>query len=293
MPPPSPADHRAPSLVGLGRWTEVHTVTNLQAVFDVPDHGEWQALREAGCARFVYLAAPRFLGRAPDDGVQPPIVRAACWVNSAYLMAMNIVRAFGLYGWLARMRGLESGGAWEDLPIHEGRSDDGSRDPTASCEVSIGYASEAELASQGLMPVLHPPLSNLTAFVGARSLHRPSRDGDVEQQIEADLGGRLSWLLCGCRFARALERIAALRGENNADAERRLLYWMLDYVDGDPASSSESTQARRPLASADLSGLEMREGSRVSAAALEVRPNRQFNGAHPTLRFRVEWLREF
>ena len=39
------------------------------------------------------------------------------WCNSAYAMGVNITRALKQYGWCARIRGVESGGAAEDLPV--------------------------------------------------------------------------------------------------------------------------------------------------------------------------------
>ncbi len=50
------------------------------------------------------------------------------WANAAYAMAVNINRSFKLYGWCSSIRGVESGGAVEGLPVHTFPSDDGGVD---------------------------------------------------------------------------------------------------------------------------------------------------------------------
>jgi len=69
---------------------------------------------------------PRFLSRLPYGAKTAPVEEFAfeedvehadhnkyTWTNSAYAMAVNINRAFKLYGWCSRIRGIESGGAVE------------------------------------------------------------------------------------------------------------------------------------------------------------------------------------
>ena len=74
---------------------------------------------------------PRFLARLPWGIRKQPVegfdfeedTGAAdhsrySWANAAYAMAANVTRAFKEYGWCSRIRGIESGGAVEGLPVH-------------------------------------------------------------------------------------------------------------------------------------------------------------------------------
>ena len=291
----------ASSVVGLSAWDELHGIADVAAAFESPAHAGWNELRLASCSRFIYLAMPRFLVRPLHDERLGPAglhfvealsdTAAACWANSAWLMAENVVRSFSMYGWFARIRGLESGGSVDDLPTHRMRADDGSWDLASPCEVALGYAMESRLALNGLMPLLHVPGSDVACFIGARSLHRPSAEGEADARTDADLGSRLSWLLCGCRCARYLERIAAMRDCDDEDTERWLQRWVMNYVDGDPEGSSASTQAYHPFASAWVNLLAALPGAKVRTAELLVQPHHQFNGGRPRLTFRIEWAR--
>ena len=68
------------------------------------------------------------------------------WSNAAYAMGVNITRAFKLYGWCARIRGLESGGIVEGLPVHTFPTDDGGVDMKCPTEIAITDRRESELA---------------------------------------------------------------------------------------------------------------------------------------------------
>jgi type VI secretion system protein ImpC len=48
---------------------------------------------------------------------------AYLWGNAAYALAANVNKAFALYGWCASIRGVESGGLVEGLPVHNFRTE--------------------------------------------------------------------------------------------------------------------------------------------------------------------------
>lgn len=92
------------------------------------------------------------------------------WANAAYAMATNINRSFKEYGWCTSIRGVESGGAVENLPCHTFPSDDGGVDMKCPTEIAISDRREAELAKNGFMPLIHRKNSDFAAFIGAQSL---------------------------------------------------------------------------------------------------------------------------
>ena len=124
---------------------------------------------------------PRFLSRLPYGAKTSPVDEFAfeedtegadhnkyIWSNSAYAMGTNITRAFKLYGWCAQIRGAESGGMVEGLPVHTFPTDDGGVDMKCPTEIAITDRREAELAKNGF----HAALA--LQEHGLRGLHRCS-----------------------------------------------------------------------------------------------------------------------
>src|SRR3546814_4535839 len=87
-------------------------------------------------------------------------------------MGVNINRAFKLYGWCSRIRGVESGGVVEGLAAHTFPTDDGGVDMKCPTEIAISDRREAELAKNGFMPLIHKKNTDFAAFIGAQSLQR-------------------------------------------------------------------------------------------------------------------------
>ena len=198
---------------------------------------------------------PRFLARLPYGAKTNPVEEfdfeedtgAAdhskyTWANSAYAMAVNINRSFKLYGWCSRIRGVESGGAVEGLPVHTFPTDDGGVDMKCPTEIAISDRREAELAKNGFMPLVHRKNSDFAAFIGAQSLQKPSEYDDPDATANANLAARLPYLFACCRFAHYLkcivrDKIGSFKERD--DMQIWLQNWIMNYVDGDPAHSSE------------------------------------------------------
>ena len=117
----------------------------------------------------------------------------------------NINRAFKLYGWCTRIRGVESGGAVEGLPAHTFPTDDGGVDMKCPTEIAISDRREAELAKNGFMPLIHRKNSDFAAFIGAQSLQKPQEYDDPAATANANLSARLPYLFASCRFAHYLK----------------------------------------------------------------------------------------
>ena len=114
----------------MGSWQELANPRDLTKIFTTPEYAAWRSLRESEDARYLGLAMPRFLARLPYGAKTNPVEAfnfeedtaggdhgKYSWANSAYAMATNINRSFKLYGWCTRIRGVESGGAVEGLPV--------------------------------------------------------------------------------------------------------------------------------------------------------------------------------
>ena len=105
------------------------------------------------------------------------------------------------------------------------------------------------------MPLLRRRSSDLTAFIGAQSLHKPAEYDDPDATANANLAARLPYLFACNRFAHYLKCIVRDKlgsFKERHEVQRWLQDWIEQYVDGDPANSSEGTKSRRPLAAAEV-----------------------------------------
>jgi type VI secretion system protein ImpC len=202
-------------------------------------------------------------------------------------MAVNINRAFKEFGWCSRIRGVESGGAVDGLPVHSFPSDDGGVDMKCPTEIAISDRREAELAANGFMPLIHRKNSDFAAFIGAQSLQKPAEYDDPDASANAALAARLPYLFASCRFAHYLKCIVRDKVgsfKERKDMERWLNDWILQYVDGDPDNSPEEVKARKPLAAAEVVVEDVEGNPGYYTSKFYLRPHYQLEGLTVSLR---------
>jgi type VI secretion system protein ImpC len=289
----------SPSIMQMETWQELANPRDLTKIFTTPEYAPWRSLREAEDSRYVGLAMPRFLGRYPYGKANPveefdfrEDTEGArhdkfTWVNSAYAMAVNVTRSFKMYGWCSRIRGVESGGVVENLPVHTFPTDDGGVDMKCPTEIAISDRREAELAKNGFMPLLHRKNSDLAAFIGAQSLHKPAEYTDPDATANANLSARLPYLFACCRFAHYLkcivrDKIGSFR--ERGDMEKWLNNWISQYVLSNPQSAGEETKAQYPLAAAEVTVAEIEGNPGYYSAKFYLRPHYQLEGLTVSLR---------
>ncbi|PLS20740.1 type VI secretion system contractile sheath large subunit [Neptunicoccus cionae] len=289
-----------PSLMQMDSWSELANPRDLTKIFSTPEYAAWRSLRESEDSQYLALAMPRFLGRHPYGEKTDPVEEFAfeedtegadsghySWVNAAYGMATNITRSFKHYGWCTRIRGIESGGAVENLPTHTFPSDDGGVDMKCPTEIAISDRRESELAKNGLMPLIHRKNSDMAAFIGAQSLHKPAEYDDPDATANANLGARLPYLFSTCRFAHYLKCIVRDKVgsfKERGDMEAWLQKWISNYVDMTPEISSEATKAERPLAAAQVVVEEVEGNPGYYSSKFFLRPHYQLEGLSVSLR---------
>jgi type VI secretion system protein ImpC len=290
----------SPRALQMDSWRELANPRDLTKIFTTPEYASWRSLRESEDARYIGLAMPRFLSRLPYGPKTNPVEEfdfeeetgAAdhnkyTWGNAAYAMAVNINRSFKLYGWCSRIRGIESGGAVEGLPVHTFPTDDGGVDMKCPTEIAISDRREAELAKNGFMPLIHRKNSDFAAFIGAQSLQKPFEYDDPDATANANLSARLPYLFACCRFAHYLKCIVRDKigsFKERADMQIWLQNWIMNYVDGDPAHSSETTKSRKPLAAAEVTVEEVEGNPGYYTSRFFLRPHYQLEGLTVSLR---------
>ena len=290
----------SPGSLQMESWQELSNPRDLTKIFTTPEYASWRSLRESEDARYLGLAMPRFLARLPYGAKTDPVEEfnfeedtgAADhnkynWSNAAYAMAVNINRSFKLYNWCTRIRGIESGGSVEGLPTHTFPTDDGGVDMKCPTEIAISDRREAELAKNGFMPLLHRKNSDFAAFIGAQSLQKPFEYDDPDATANANLSARLPYLFACCRFAHYLKCIVRDKVgsfKERADMQVWLQKWIMNYVDGDPTHSSETTKAQKPLAGAEVIVEEVEGNPGYYTSKFYLRPHYQLEGLTVSLR---------
>jgi len=137
------------------------------------------------------------------------------------------------------------------------------------------------------MPLVHRKNSDFAAFIGAQSLQKPAEYSDPDATANANLAARLPFLFATCRFAHYLkcivrDRIGSFKGRD--DMQRWLSSWILQYVDGNPANSSETTKAQKPLAAAEVIVEEVEGNPGYYTSKFFLKPHYQLEGLTVSLR---------
>lgn len=289
-----------PSLLQMDSWAELANPREVSKIFTANEYAGWRRLRESNDSRYLSLTLPRFLARTPYHPKLNAVEEFAfeevvdinrstdfCWANSAYAMGVNITRAFKSYGWCTKIRGVESGGAVEILPKYYLPSDDGEIGLHCPTEIAISDRREHELSEAGFMPLVYRKNSDMAAFIGAKTLHKPSIYEDDDATANASLSSRLPYIFATCRFAHYLkcivrDKIGSFKSRD--DTQRWLNEWLMNYVDGDPSISSEATKSRRPLSAAEVVVDELPDNPGYYRAQFFLRPHFQLEGLTVSLR---------
>ncbi len=288
------------SLMGMENWNELSNPRDLAKIFSTPDYAAWRSLRESEDAKYLGLTMPRTLARLPYGAATNPVEEfnfeedtsgadssKYTWQNAAYAMAVNINRSFKEYGWCSRIRGIESGGAVEGLPVHAFPSDDGGVDMKCPTEIAITDRRSAELDRMGLMPLVHRKNSDMAAFISAQSLAKPEEYDNPDATANAALSCRLPYLFAASRFAHYLKCIVRDKIGSFSSRDQMqswLTNWVMNYVDGDPVNSSEETKARKPLSAAEVVVEEVEGAPGYYTSKFFLKPHYQLEGLTVSLR---------
>lgn len=289
----------SPTVLQMDSWQQLANPRDLTKIFDTPEYASWKSFRESEDSRYIGLSMPRFLARLPygektnpveefkyEEDVEGAHHEKFLWANSAYAMGVNINRSFKMYGWCTRIRGIESGGAVEGLPVHTFPTDDGGVDMKCPTEIAISDRREAELAKCGFMPLIHKKGSDFAAFIGAQSLQKPFEYDDPAATANANLSARLPYLFPTCRFAHYLKCMVRDKVGSYKDRDG-LQSWLNGWVNQyvcDPKTAGEEEKAMRPLSSAEVRIEEDPSNPGYYSSKIFLKPHYQLEGLTVSLR---------
>ena len=263
----------SPALLEVDSFADLATTIDLAAPLRNADHARWRSLASRADMRFVGVALPHVLARAPwaDDGTRAdgfryaeyaPTVEQRVWMTAGYAFAAVVARAFALYTWPADVRGVETdrvgGGLVTGLPLEPFSTDPDHVWVRSPVDLMLTDRQERSLLDAGLMPLTSVPYSEELVFGAVRSLQTPQRHQGPNAEA-ADSNARLSTqinsILCASRFAHHLKmkgRHMVGSFKTAGEIERFLQAWLTQYVNSNLAATGDS-RARFPLVAGRVS----------------------------------------
>lgn len=292
----------SPRMFGLGSFTELPRIKDLEAAFEAPQYAKWSSFRDHEDSRYIGLCAPRVLLRAPYGRRDSELSVKAfdfsedvidqhnryLWGPASLAMTARIAESFARYRWCPNIIGPQGGGSVHGLPLHQ-YEQGGELKTKLPCETAITDRQELQLANLGFIGLVFRQDSDNAAFFSANSSQRPrsftkTPEGFAAAQ-SAQLGARLPYMFVITRLAHYLkvlqrEQIGTWKGR--ADLERELGRWIRQYVADMPDPSPE-TRSRKPLRRASIIVEEVEDQVGWYRCNLQVEPFIQFEGVSFTL----------
>jgi type VI secretion system protein ImpC len=267
-------------------------INDLSTYMERAEYIRWKGFRDSEDSRYVGLTLPRFLLRMPygkegtpvrtfnyEEDVSGNTHENYLWCNASFAFAANMARSFKDNGWVVNIRGPESGGKVDSLPIHlydEGRGLE-SKIPT---EILIPETRELEFANLGFIPLSYYKNSDFACFFSANSVQKPVEYTTAEATANSRINARLPYIYLVSRLAQYLK---VLQRENIGSSKSRQVLenelndWIQTLVtkmnDPDP-----ELIATHPLRDGKVSVKEIEDNPGFYQVSLYVMPHFQIEG---------------
>src|SRR5256886_10108618 len=184
-------------MFSLESFTQLDQPRDIAKVFGTTDYAKWKVFRDSEDSRYVALTAPRMLLREPygrekpveafqseEDGGEPS---QYLWGNAVWALAARVSQAFATYGWCATIRGVESGGLVEGLPVHSFKTDSGDVAMKCPTETPITDRRGKEPAGLGVWPLVHckgtAKAAVFSVQAGPKAKKDPNEPADAQYRI--------------------------------------------------------------------------------------------------------------
>ncbi len=287
------------SMFNLERFTQLDQPRDLAKIFDTTEYAKWKAFRQTEDARYVALTLPRMLLREPygpdtvpveafdyNEGVDGREHDRYLWGNAAWALGARVTQAFGKHGWCATIRGVESGGLVEGLPVHNFRTESGDVVMKCPTETQITDRREKELADLGFAPLVHQKGTSNAAFFSVQSAQKPKVYDSDAATANARISAQLPYIFAVSRFAHYLKSM--MRDKiggymSRSQAQSFLNTWIANYVVGNDDASFE-VKAKRPLREARVDVVDVPGKPGAYRAVAFLRPHFQLDELSVSMR---------
>ncbi len=279
-------------MFNLESYTQLDQPRDLAKVLDTTAYAKWKAFRGTDDSRYVALCLPRMLLREPYGAETVPVEAFDyeehvdgtehghyLWGNAAWALGARVTQAFARYGWCASIRGVESGGLVEGLPVHNFTTEAGETVMKCPAETTITDRREKELADLGFVPLVHQKGTPYAAFFSVQSAQKPKVYDQPAATANARISAQLPYIFAVSRFAHYLkvmmrDKVGGFMSPSQASAY--LNTWVQNYVvpnDDAPADS----KARKPLKEARVDVVEIPGKPGALRAVAFLRPHFQLD----------------
>jgi type VI secretion system protein ImpC len=290
----------SPEVFGEQSFLKLPDLKDLKSLFEGPQYARWHSFRESEDARYVGLAMPRFLLRLPYGEKTVPVKAfnftedvvghhdRYLWGHASFALTSRVADSFAKFRWSPNIIGPQSGGAVENLPLHqyEAMGEIQTKIPT---EVMLTERREYELAEEGFIGLVFRKDSDNAAFFSANSVQKPKFFGNTPEGKAAEtnyrLGTQLPYMFIMTRLAhyiKVLQREQIGSWKEKSDLERELNHWMSQYI-SDMDDPAPAVRSRRPLRAARVTVEDVDGQPGWYRCSLQVRPHFKYMGASFTL----------
>ena len=286
-------------MFNLESFTQLDQPRDLAKIFDNTAYAKWKNFRDSEDARYVALTAPRMLLREPygkesvpvedfdyEEGIDGTEHERYLWGSSAWALGARITDAFAKYGWCATIRGVESGGLVENLPVHNFQTESGDLALKCPAEAQITDRREKEMADLGFVPLVHSKGTPNAAFFSVQSAQKPKVYDSDAATSNARISAQLPYIFAVSRFAHYLKSMMRdkIGGYMSRDeAERFLNNWINNYTIANDDAGFE-LKAKHPLKEARVDVVEIPGKPGAYRAVAFLRPHFQLDELHVSLR---------
>ena len=290
-------------MLNLESFSTLDSPRDLGKIFESTEYAKWKAFRQTEDSRYVALTVPRMLLREPYGNDTVPVEafhyeervdgtdhNKYLWGNAAWALGARVTSAFAQYGWCACIRGVESGGLVEGLPVHNFRTDSGDVAMKCPTEVPITDRREKELADLGFAPLVHCKGTPNAAFFSVQSAQKAKVYDKDAATANARISAQLPYIFAVSRFAHYLKTM--MRDKiggymSRSDAQTFLNNWISNYVVSND-DASMSVKAKRPLKEARVDVQEDPRKPGVYRAIAFLRPHFQLDELSVSMRLVAE-----
>jgi type VI secretion system protein ImpC len=290
-------------MLNLESFATLDAPRDLGKIFDSTEYAKWKAFRQTEDSRYVALTVPRMLLREPygkdtvpveafqyEEHVDGTDHNKYLWGNAAWALGARVTNAFAQYGWCACIRGVESGGLVEGLPVHNFRTDSGDVAMKCPTEVPITDRREKELADLGFAPLVHCKGTPNAAFFSVQSAQKAKVYDKDSATANARISAQLPYIFAVSRFAHYLKTM--MRDKiggymSRSEAQMFLNNWIANYVVAND-DAPLSVKAKRPLKEARVDVQEDPRKPGVYRAIAFLRPHFQLDELSVSMRLVAE-----
>lgn len=225
------------------QWTDVLQIEDLENYLERAEYIRWNAFRDSEDARYIGLATPKFLLRLPygvDNTVRGFVYtedvsreeKDYLWACSSFAFATRLINSFCDYGWCVNIRGPQSGGKVDCLPLHYFDLGNGwqCKMPT---EVLISETRELTLAQLGFIPLSYYKNTDYACFFSANSAQSPAIYQTAEATANSRINSRLPYVFLSSRLAhylKVLQREQIGANKNATELADELNDWLKTLV---------------------------------------------------------------